>query len=630
MKHWVLNIIGILAVAMAAGFFAFYEKGKDMKLEMLSNDAALQETRWDLSTLYSSIDDPQIETDVARLEKLCADFMAFRGNLQTRLPEALTAMIEIDKISSPIGAYLYMRSSTDTQNQDIKKIMSATDERLSRASAAMAFFDIEVADMTDADYQKLLKNPIVARHKSLLDDIRKNKKYQLSEKEEILLSRLSPFGGGEWDDAVDEFEAGLDFDFRGKKYKLAEILEIMHYSENRDERRAAMKLVNATLKDSRFSWLKTRALNLVVGKKNTMDEIRGFTHAMQSRNLSNNLDDAVVDALHTAVREHGAPQLQRYFAIMQKFLGAEKLSWADRNANLPFDENGYVAWPDMQKTVMESYAAFSPAMAEIAQAMFDQRRLDAPNYPGKSNGAYSYTIIGRDGSPQSFIMLNSMGTTRDTMTLAHEMGHSVHGILAGRKQSPLTFGAPMAYAETASIFGEMLTFENILNHTAGDREKFILLMGKSKDWINTVSRQISFSLFEQRVHAARKDGKLAPADMNKIWVDVSREFYGDAFDYGDMDELWSYVGHFMRPFYVYSYAFGELFVQSLFAQKDKIPDFEKKYIEMLESGGTKNAVELMAPFGLDPRDPEFWNRGIDASITKWLDAATDIMQRRQL
>jgi oligoendopeptidase F len=256
----------------------------------------------------------------------------------------------------------------------------------------------------------------------------------------------------------------------------------------------------------------------------------------------------------------------------------------------------------------------------------DERAIDAPSYRGKVSGAFNSSSVGPGGRVTSYTLLNYMGSPRDVMTFAHELGHGVHGRLAGRAMGALLSDAPMAYAETASIFGEMLAFEHLLSRAKSREAKLALLLSKSNDWINSVNRQISFSIFERRFHEKRKGGKVSPAEFDDIWLSVSREMYGDVFEYRGMEHLWCYVSHFMRPFYVYAYSFGELFTQSLFAARDGLGDrFEPLYIDMLESGGSRNAIELMAPFGLDPRDPAFWRRGIEASITKWLDEAAALL-----
>ncbi len=288
-------------------------------------------------------------------------------------------------------------------------------------------------------------------------------------------------------------------------------------------------------------------------------------------------------------------------------------------------------WDDCVDTVLSAYESFSPTLRDLVARMLERKWVDAPPYAGKTGGAFNYAVLLPNGEARAYNFLNYLGSPRDIMTVAHEAGHGVHGMLAAAKQGALMFRAPMAYAETASIFGEMTTFRYLLQHTATDEQKLTLLMEKSADHINTVVRQISFSNFERKVHEARRDGKLTVADFNAAWMDVTRAFYGEPgtlFTYENVDNLWSYVGHFLRPFYVYAYAFGELFTQSLFARRDDFgKDFEPLYLDLLRAGGSQSAVELMAPFGLDPREPTFWRRGIEASVSNWLDQAEAISAR---
>ena len=575
--------------------------------------------RWDLTQLYGGLDDPKIGADLEKAEELCGHLARLKGRLAKELPAALELVVGISELSGALEAYFYLLSSCDVENQGIKKAMSAASERLARAFAATSFIDIEIAAIPEADYAALQSSPIVARHKPYLDRIRRDAKFQLSEKEESLLVRISPFASGEWDDMLDEFESKVPFVLDGKTLTLAEIVHAMNASHDSDTRSNAMKALNDTLGRSNYSWLRARALNLVAGRKSALDSLRGFESPMHSRNLHNNLDDKVVDALHESVRKYAVPEMARYHKILAKLLGKEKLLWSDRNAPLPFEDKRTIPYPEAEKLVLDSFKGFSPKIAALLRESLDARRLDAPALKGKASGAYNCTIVGEGGATTTWTFLNYLGTQRDVMTLAHELGHAAHGLLAGARQGVLLASAPMAYAETASIFGEMLVFENLLGRAAAREEKLCLLCGKITDWINSVGRQISFSFFEQRLHARRKEGKLSAADLDKMWLDVSREFYGELFDYSDMERLWSYVGHFMRPFYVYAYAFGELFTQSLFAARPVLGKrFEPLYMEMLSSGGAKDAVELMAPFGLDPRDPGFWRRGIEASVGRWL------------
>ena len=442
------------------------------------------------------------------------------------------------------------------------------------------------------------------------------------------------FLSGEWNDMMDEIETKLQFRFGRKKYNISEIINLSNTSHNAKKRKKALDELNSVLASSGYANLRARALNLVMGEKNLMDKERGFKSPMEARNISNNLDAKTVDALHTAVAKYGAEQGKRYYNILRKLLHKKILHWSDRNAPLPFESKTYYSWDKCVDTVMNAYQNFSPTLADLIKDSFKNHRIDAPVYKGKTSGAYNYTVVAKGGKVYTWTFLNYLGTTRDVMTLAHELGHSVHGQLAGKKQGTLQAQAPMAYAETASIFGEMLTFEYMLNKLTDKKEKLVLLLSKANDWINSVNRQISFSFFEQIIHEKRKLGKLTDSDFNDAWMKVSKDMYGrdgEVFTYDNMENLWSYVGHFMRPFYVYAYSFGELFTQSLFAVKSKNPKkFEKLYIEMLESGSSKNAVELMKPFGLNPTNSSFWKQGIDISIKKWLDEAEILIKELKL
>jgi oligoendopeptidase F len=597
----------------------------------MEKDAALLKARWDLSPLYRGIGDPAIGADMERLVRLAARFpVRYRGKLAARLGPALVDLARFHELGGALSSYFFLESSRDTANEAIKKRMSAVQEKLSEASAKFAFFDIELGKLEAGAYKaQLAKSEFLSRHKPFLDRVRRLAKHNLSEEVETILSKISPFGAGEWDDMLDELETKLEFKLEGKKLSLAEILNVMNSSHAAAGRRAAMEELNRTLASSNYLSLRARALNLVAGEKALFDRERGFKTPMEARNISNNLDAATVKALHDAVLKYGAPQGRRYYGIMKRLLGKKVLSWADRNAPPPFEARRRIPYAECVETVLAAYESFSPRLASLIRGDIAAGRIDAPVYKGKTSGAYNATIVAPGGKVLAYTFLNYLGTPRDVMTMAHELGHAVHGLLAGKKQGVLQEAAPMAYAETASIFGEMLAFEYMLGHAGGRDEKLALLLSKSSDWLNSVNRQISFSLFEQEVHARRKSGKLTTAEFCGIWLGVTKRMYGrhgDVFEYSGMENLWSYVGHFMRPFYVYAYSFGELFTQSLFAARPAIGSkFERLYIDMLESGSTRGAVALMRPFGLDPRKPEFWRRGIEVSIERWLDEAESLL-----
>jgi oligoendopeptidase F len=591
--------------------------------------------KWDLSELYQSLDDPQIEKDTQKCIALMQKFHGFKGLLSEKLGQVLELSCDIEKLETKLGVYAYLEFSTQVDNPETMQLRGKISEALSAASAEyMNYFSHEIVALPDAVYTKLLKSSeIVMHHKPMLDDIRDAAKYLLPEEVEQALSMRSPFGSGEWDEFCDEMEADLNIEMSDKSHTLTEALHILSEGEDPKEREEALKAINLEL-GKQYVKFRARALNMVIGEKAVNDKQRGFKKPISSRNYESKLEDSTVDALHDAVRTKGAEECQRFYKLKFALLDRKgPQSWAHRNANMPFASKEYVSWAQTKEGVLEAYASFSPKLAELIQTIFNNNWVDVHPYKGKSGGAYNASGVYPDGI-RSYNFLNHQGSVSDVMTAAHELGHGVHGMLAGEAQGPLMWHAPMVYAETASIFGEMITFEYMLSKIDDDQERLALLMGKLDDFMNTVVRQINFSVFEQTIHDMRKGGKLSVEDFSKVWMDSTIEFYGkdgDVFKYEDMDRMWSYVGHFMRPFYVYAYAFGELFTQSLFAVKDNFGDkFEPMYLDLLRKGGTEGAVDLMKPFGLNPNDPDFWLKGIACSATKWLDEAEVLSKKLKL
>ena len=585
-----------------------------------------ENTRWDLTDLYTGIDDPKLMDDVQKLATRAADFAkAYKGQLAQKLGAALADYVEMDKLSNKIFVYIFLNQSCDGANQNIQQKMAKAQEAWAKASANhMTFFEHELAEIDDKAYQNLLMtDKVVKHHQPMLDHVRAQAKYLLSEEVERALTLRSPFGPSEWSNYFDEVEAEVVFTLKNQEMNISEILHILSESTDRAEREEALRVTNQGIKDH-MAKVMARALNATIGQKNIDDAERGYAHIMTSRNISNKVPDAVVEALHTAVNTEGAHQARRYYRLLAAHLGYDTLKWSDRNAKPFKDVDKTTSWDECLNMVTEAYGSFSPKLAELIQQMIDNKWVDAPTYKGKTGGAFNYSVELPQGV-RTYTFLNYLGSPRDVMTVAHEFGHGVHGMLAGEAQGTLMMQAPMAYAETASIFGEMVTFNYLLSRTTSDKDKLALVMGKSGDFLNSVCRQISFSTFEQRIHTARMEGKLTVEDFNTHWMSVTKGMYGangDVFTYDDMDHMWGYVSHFLRPFYVYAYAFGELLTQSLFAVKDQFgDDFEPLYLDLLRAGGTKDAVELLKPFGLDPTDPAFWVKGIQASIGTWLDEA---------
>ena len=593
-----------------------------------------EDVRWDLSDLYTDLDDPRLDADLDQLVAEAAAFdQAHRGTLAQTLGQALTAQARMQERAMKLMLYLHLRRSTDAANARVQQRLGTLFERWSEAEANhLNFFDHELVAIDDETYAAILERDEEARrHRPLLDHLRANRKYLLEENVERALTLRSPFGSSEWGDYVEELESLLRFSLDGKDHTLPEILHVISNDPDGDRRAAALAALSDGMTAQRFDELMGRTLNVVLGAKGVEDKERGYGSPMSARNIGNRVDDATVEALHEAVAELGAEQGRRYYRLLSAHLGRRPLRWSDRNAPLPFADNRVIPWQECVDTVLAAYGSFSPTLRDLVRTMIERRWVDAPPYAGKTGGAFNFSVLLPGGDARSYNFLNYLGSTRDVMTVAHEVGHGVHGMLAARAQGALMYQAPMAYAETASIFGEMTTFRYLLQRAETDEQRLALLMDKCSDHINTVVRQISFSNFERTIHARRRQGKLTSDEYDAAWMDVTRAFYGpdgELFTYESTSNLWAYVTHFMRPFYVYAYAFGELFTQSLFAVQSDLGDrFEGMYLELLRAGGSKSAVELMEPFGLDPRDPEFWRRGIAGSVQTWLDEAEAISAR---
>lgn len=602
-----------------------------------STSADVEAPRFNLEDLYSGLDDQALWSDIdLAVSRAKSFYETYSGKLATKLGPALTDFSALQSLISRPFVYLSLRQACDAGSDRIQQSLSRARELWSVATANyLTFFEQEIGrTLTDAEYKaQLAADPVVRHHAPYLDQIRELASHMLSAEVERALTLRAPFGAAEWSDYIDEVEVNVRFRVRhpaapAKALTLTEVLNLTLHHADSDVRFAAMQSVNRTLKKT-LAPVTTRALNTVMGEKNLEDAERGYAHIMAARNLENRVPDAMVEALHEAVRTEGAAQARRYYALLAKHLGKKVLRWSDRTAKIPplgASDHHSIPWHEAVNLVQRAWHGFSPTMAAFVPKMIAAGWVDASPYRGKQSGAFNHAVIlPAPHGIRSYTFLNYLNTERDVMTVAHEFGHAVHGLLAGEAQGPLLFHAPLAYAETASIFGEMLVFENLLQGKLTPHRELTLLMDKSSDFVNSVVRQISFSYFEQRAHEARKRAKLTTKELCGIWLDVTAELYGpegQIFNYSDIDYLWSYVSHFMSPFYVYAYAFGELLTQSLFSMRESIgAAFEPLYLELLRAGGTKNAIELLKPFELDPNDPSFWTRGVKGSLGKWLDRA---------
>ena len=592
--------------------------------------------RWDLGVLYQGISDPQIDADtIALVARMKAFYSAYKGKLDTLLSEAIVAYADIDTLQNKVAGYVHLLNSLDMGNGPVKTKLAEQKRVLSEADGQyMTFFELEVAALEDAVIEQAMGHPVVAKHRPWIDHVRVFKPFMLSEAVESALAKRSPFSDDAWSEFFDELESDLEFGWHGATKTLPEMLHIMTESQDAHERAEAMKVVNDGLSGV-FAKYAAETLYMVAGAGAVERKERGYEHPMQARNLSNRIPDAVVDALHVAVKEVEAPLAKRYHRLKAAHLGMKTLRWSDRNAPMPFSDTSVVPFDEAMAIVLEAYESFSPTLADLIRTCISDRRIDAPMVKGKRGGAFNSSFVLPGNVPTSWTFLNYLGSSRDVMTLAHELGHGVHGLLAAEAQGTLMSHAPIAYAETASVFGEMVTFEFLRKQLAakGDtKAQLALLMGKMSDMVNVGLRQISFSNFERQLHGMdapyetwSDPKKRSAKELCTLWSDVTRELYGadgEVFTYENTEYLWAYVGHFHRPFYVYGYTFGELLTQSLYAKRGELGErFELLYLDLLRSGSTKDVIALLQPFGLDPIDKQFWADGIMKSFGAMLEEA---------
>ena len=567
---------------------------------------------WDLTDLYTADDSAELKRDMAWLEGECAAFAAdYEGKLATlSADELLTAIQRNEKISEIAGrimSYAGLRYYQLTTDAGRAKFMSDCQDKITTFTTPLVFWSLEFNRIEDAHYDALMaSNADLARYKPVLDRMRAMKPYQLSDELEKYLHDASVVGSTAWNKLFDETIAGLKFTIDGEEKNIEATLDLLS-DQNRDEREKGARELARVFGEN----IKTfaRVHNTLAKEKEIDDRWRGFKSPQMARHLSNHVEPEVVEALRTAVVEAYPRLSHRYYALKAKWMGLEKLQVWDRNAPLPMEADRTVKWDEAEKIVMDAYGAFDPRMADIAEPFFTKGWIDAGVKAGKAPGAFAHPTV---TTVHPYVMLNYLGKPRDVMTLAHELGHGVHQVLAA-KQGEFLSDTPLTLAETASVFGEMLTFRKLLAGAKDDTERKVMLAGKVEDMINTVVRQIAFYDFECKLHAARRDGELTPEDINALWMSIQGESLGPVFEFmPGYETFWAYIPHFVHsPFYVYAYAFGDSLVNALYtAYTEQGEAFKDKYFDMLSAGGSKHHKELLEPFGLDASDPAFWNKGL--------------------
>jgi len=567
---------------------------------------------WDLSDLYPAPDAPEFARDMDWLRQTCAGFAArYEGKLASldaaELLDCVQTYEKIDTVAGRIMSYAGLRYYQNTMDSDRAKFMADAQDQITDITTALVFFTLEFNRLEDAHLAGLLAaDAALARYKPVFDRMRAMRPHQLSDELERFLHDESVVGAAAWNRLFDETMAGLMFTVDGRELNLESTLNLLTDTDRATREAAARAL--ASVFDRNIK-LFARVHNTLAKEKEIHDRWRKMPSPQHGRHLANHVEPEVVAALRDAVVAAYPKLSHRYYRLKAKWMGLDKLQVWDRNAPLPIETPKLVDWATAQATVQNAYAGFDPRMAALSEPFFTKGWIDAAVKPGKAPGAFAHPTV---TTVHPYVMLNYLGKPRDVMTLAHELGHGVHQVLAAG-QGELLSSTPLTLAETASVFGEMLTFRALLDAARTPAERKTLLAGKVEDMINTVVRQIAFYDFECKLHAARAEGELTPDDINALWMSIQAQSLGDAFEFMDgYETFWTYIPHFVHsPFYVYAYAFGDGLVNALYAvYADGLPEFQEKYFDMLKAGGSKHHKELLAPFGLDASDPKFWDKGL--------------------
>jgi len=571
---------------------------------------------WDLSDLYESGQSARFEADLRRAQDMAKDFAsAYEGKLAgitgeaeggDRLAAAIKDYEALDEILGRLGSYAQLYYVGDTTDPARGKFFGDTSQKLNDIGTGLLFFELELNRIDDEVMSRALMVPELKRYEPWITDLRKERPYQLDERSEKLFHEKSLTGYSAWNRLFDETMASLRFTVEGEELTIEPTLNLLMDPEE-SKRRAAAEAMAKTFGGNLR--LFTHITNTLAKDKEISDRWRGFKDVADARHLSNRVEPEVVAALTSAVRQAYPRLSHRYYALKAKWFGKEKLDHWDRNAPVPAEDTRLVPWQEARDIVLSAYGGFDERMSGIAEQFFSKRWIDAPVRPGKTPGAFAHPTV---PSVHPYVLLNYLGKTRDVMTLAHELGHGVHQVLAG-EQGPLLSRTPLTLAETASVFGEMLTFQSVLRNTGDAGKRKALLAQKVEDMLNTVVRQVAFYEFERKVHIERRSGELTAERLGALWLEVQSESLGPAIRLGSgYETFWSYIPHFIHsPFYVYAYAFGDCLVNSLYARyREAEEGFAEKYLAMLRAGGSKHHKELLAPFGLDASDPSFWEKGL--------------------
>ena len=572
--------------------------------------------QWRLDDLYEGMDSPRFAADLQRAAAEARNFATtYQGKLVELakgphagelLCEAVRAYEALQDLMGRIMSYASLLYAGDTSDVARAKFFGDAQEKVTALAGELLFFELELNRLDDALLDAAMQNSALAHYRPWLEDIRKERPHQLSDEIEQLFLEKSVSGAAAWNRLFDETIASLRFAFEGEELTLEPLLAKLQDADEKKREAAAHSLAGTLGVNLRVF---TLIMNTLAKDKEIADRWRKFDDIADSRHLANRVEREVVEAMVAAVAESYPRLSHRYYALKARWFGKTQLDHWDRNAPLPNAPARVFTWSAARDTVLDAYRGFSPEMSNIARRFFDEGWIDAPVRPGKAPGAFAHPTT---PSAHPYVLVNYLGKPRDVMTLAHELGHGVHQVLAG-PNGALMAPTPLTLAETASVFGEMLTFRALLASTSDPATRKSMLAAKVEDMLNTVVRQIAFYKFERKVHSERKNGELTAETINALWMSVQAESLGPAIKLGPgYETFWSYIGHFIHsPFYVYAYAFGDCLVNSLYGVYERSHEgFAERYLAMLAAGGTKHHSELLAPFGLDARDPAFWSIGL--------------------
>ena len=564
--------------------------------------------QWNLKEFYDSYKSEKIETDIEKIRSSTINFNKKYKNTLKNLSnkKIIQSIKEFEKIEERIGklkSYIYLIYCTNQLDTEIVAFYQKVNEQLTNIDSNLLFFCLELNSLSEKKINVLEGN----RFFVWLKNLRKFKNYQKKEEIEKILLDKNLTSSNSWIRLFDQTMAGIKFSFKNKNLNESEILNLLS-SSNSSTRKLAAKSFSSGLKSN---------INIFSIITNTLSkdldidrEIRGFKFSESFRHLNNQVEKKDVDCLTETVIENYKTLSHRYYRYKAKKFNVSKLEYWDRNAPYPNQKEIKINWNEAKKIVLEAYSRFDIRVSDIANEFFEKSWIDAKVVKGKTSGAFSHPTV---PSSHPFILLNFQNKLRDVMTLAHELGHGVHQYLAN-KQGYLLSDTPLTIAETASVFGEMLTFQSILKNCKTETDKKNILRSKIEDMLNTVVRQISFFSFERLLHEQRISGELTVDQINNIWMETQSKSLGKAIKLNDdYKYLWSYIPHFIHsPFYVYAYAFGDCLVNSLYAKYEQgYKDFNNKYINLLKSGGSKNYKVLLRDFNLDPEKKEFWQDGLN-------------------